>query len=80
MITKGITEIQISKGTESAIRNYICGNVLSLSELARLMTKFEGKEYTRQSAVNLVATILPYWYKIGKVDLGSHTADKVGEL
>ena len=80
MITQGITEIRITTDTEKLIKNYICGNITSMAEVARYMSKYEGKEYSRQSAVNLVTAILPYWYKIGKVDINTHTADKVGEL
>ena len=49
---------------EFAIRNYICGNIRTLAGLARVL------ETDRQKAVNLIANVLPYWYKVGKLDLG----------
>lgn len=70
MINK-IVEIQVSELTELAIKNYICGNITSLSELARHLSKNEDRQYTRQSAVNLVATVIPYWYKIGKIEINN---------
>jgi len=80
MINKGVVPIQMTADTQLAIRNYICGNIGNLAQLAVYISAAEGKLYTRQSAVNLVATVLPYWYKIGSIDLGEQAPNTVGEL
>ena len=54
---------------EMAIRNYICGNIPTITLLAEALS-IEGNKVNRQSAANLLANILPYWYKTGKLDLG----------
>jgi hypothetical protein len=79
MKTVTITEYELSQKGEFAVRNYICGNMTNISELAKILTETEGRKFHRQSVVNLIATILPYWYRIGKINLG-HDKNTIEEL
>lgn len=60
----------LSSEEELAVRNYICGNIRTVSQLAQVLSEINKSKVNRQSATNLLANILPYWYKQGKLDLG----------
>ena len=70
---------EVDKDSETVIIGYILGNITNISDVAKLLSKTEGRKINRQSAVNLIANVLPGWYKIGKIDIGN-SANKVGEL